>query len=262
MPIARSLFNLVKSIFDEHDQDGDGNINEEEFISAVGRADVKAAEREAERVKEKYFDEGIGDTVALHAERRRMQGQHARRKHAVCMFQSVMATKTPKEERCITLVDFMCMYFTHLSRDDVKRACRKYAPVEAAPVPKKRTLDDVQLEDGSTAKDEALQMFHALDTDKDGFVGVRSLKVRAQELGITEGEVSEWMKELPPVLQRRSAGLQNGSVLSRVRSKLDMEHWEALLGPVYVKTPKKNSKKDIMRDIDASSQMATDLYNT
>jgi len=254
--IPRSLFELVKSVFDEHDEDGDGTITEDEFIAAVARSDAKAAEREGCRVKAKYFDEGIADTMAMQAEKRRLMGEKARRKHASAMFHSVMDRKSPGSAPVISLLDFMSMYFTHLERSEVKKACLKYAPPVVPRKPRRTSLEEVQLGHGFTAKEEASQMFNALDSNGDGFVGVESLKSRANQLGITEQDIDKWVRDLPPVMTRAMGGLQGGVAMCRMKSKLDLEDWECMLGPVYCPSPKKVSKASIMRDIERSQDMS------
>merc|ERR1711988_1801080 len=162
--IPKSLFNLVKSIFDEHDMDGDRQIDENEFIEAVGRADEKSAEQEAARIKERYFDQQVGGTIAAMAEKRRLLGSEARRRHARGMFHSVTSKKSTHEQH-ITLLDWVSMFFPHLPRSAVKKACDKYAPEQPPTVVKKKTLNDI-----NGAKEEIGDMFLGLDADRDGLV--------------------------------------------------------------------------------------------
>merc|ERR1711939_835384 len=72
--IPRKLFNLVKAIFNEHDHDRDGFITEEEFVAAVTRADERKAEQEAERIKRRFHDKNVGETVGALAAQRSVIG--------------------------------------------------------------------------------------------------------------------------------------------------------------------------------------------
>lgn len=255
--IPKSLFNLVKSIFDEHDMDGDRQIDENEFIEAVGRADEKSAEQEAARIKERYFDQQVGGTIAAMAEKRRLLGSEARRRHARGMFHSVTSKKSTHEQH-ITLLDWVSMFFPHLPRSAVKKACDKYAPEQPPTVVKKKTLNDI-----NGAKEEIGDMFLGLDADRDGLVRIKSLEPRMLSLGISKTDIQDWLGDLPPVLCRKKAGTLHEPSMSRVKSKLTLQDMECLLGPVYLTPNKSSNLKDIQKQIEFSTDVACDaIYGT
>merc|ERR1712139_498558 len=218
------------------------------------RADEKSAEQEGARVRQKYFDSQVGETIAGMAEKRRLLGTEARRRHASGMFQSYIAKKDGPED-FISLLDFVSMYFPHLPRSAVKKACEKYAPLRPPVVKKAKTLKDVE-----GAKDEIKDMFAGLDSDKDGLVRMRSLEPKILDLGISKADIEEWMQELPPVLCRKQAGgLQDEVAISRMKSKLTLQDMECLLAPVHLVSPKKRgSLKEIKEQIRFCTEVARD----
>jgi len=249
--IPRKLYKVVKKIFDDHDQDKDGYITQEEFVAAVCRADEKTAEEHGERARQRYFDQTVGETMAAKVEKSHMDGDKARRVHACSMFQ---ACTCKRQEAQISLLDFVAMYFPHLSRSAVKHAIDKHTKKAPAP-PKKKTLDDV---DG--AKEEILAMFQGLDSDRDGLVRMRSLRPKLQELGISEADLDEWVAELPPALVRAQGELKEGSSLQRNKSKLNLEDMQCLLTPVFMPaTPSQENLHKIKQQIELNADLALDV---
>lgn len=251
--IPRKHYAVIKAIFDDHDGDSDGFITQEEFIEAVSRADQTRANDEKERVKKRYFDSGIGDTVAALAEHRYLHGAHAQRQHASAMFLTMVAKKPEEEMHQISLEEFVHMYFPHLSRAAVKKACDKYQ--KKPPPQKRKTLADVK-----GALEEVQAVFAGLDSDNDGLVRVRSLEPLMMKLGISERDVEDWLKELPPVLLRATGELKEGASISRMKSTLNIQDMERLLEPVLLPaSPKKLSKKEIDRKIEYQKELALDV---
>lgn len=254
--IPRKQFKLIKKIFDEHDADNDGVLTLDEFVAAVAKADVRKAEQEGDRVKAKFFDEVVGDTIGEMAERSYLKGAHAQRRHAAGMFQAIMRKKTAScSTQVLSLLDFLVLYFPHLPRSAVKRAYDKYTKPPPPP-PKRKTLGDV---DG--AKEEIAQMFRGLDRDQDGLVRMRSLKPLMSQLGISEQDTDDWLAELPPPLHRAQAGLNalKDPQMSRKKSKLTIQDLECLLEPVFVQSPKKMTKEDIAKQIELNHDIAMDV---
>jgi len=249
--IPRKHYTVVKAIFDEHDEDGDGHITLEEFIEAVSRSDQRKAEDERERIRKKFFDEHLGDTVAMLAEDRYLKGSQAQKQHAAAMFLSVTSKNGAAQ---ISLLDFMCMYFPHLSRAAVKRACDKYKKPPPPPA-KKKTLGDV-----AGAREEVAQVFAGLDSDGDGLVRMRSLEPLMARLGISKQDLQDWLAELPPALQRaRNHTLVEGSSLTRMKSKINLQDMEKLLEPVFLpKSPKAQTKDQIAAQIERAQALALD----
>merc|ERR1712072_86948 len=162
--IPRKQFAIVKKIFDEHDEDGDGLIDEKEFIAAVAKADLREAERVGERVKARFVgDKNMGETAGDIAAKRRVEKGMV--KHAQAMF------------------------FPHLSRAAVERACKQYQP-KPKPAPKEPTLDDVE-----GAREEISDMFKGLDHDHDGLIRMRSLTPLAIKIGLSHDDLQEWLTE-------------------------------------------------------------------
>jgi len=258
--IPRKLFNLVKAIFNEHDHDRDGFITEEEFVAAVTRADERKAEQEAERIKRRFHDKNVGETVGALAAQRSVMGTKARKQHASAMFQSASRHKTPQNAGQLSLLDFVAMYFPHLPRAAVRHACEKYAE-KPVPAPPKKTLANVV-----GAKEEIQQIFEGLQTaqtamgvDSNGVVRVKSLAPLMFKLGITEKDVEGWLSELPPALYRAQGELGKGSALCRMKSTLNLQDMERLLAPLFMpKSPKAPSKECILKQIEFNKDLALD----
>lgn len=224
--ITRKQFLLIKAIFDEYDRDQTGQISEDEFVAAVLRLDVKKAEREGERVRARFLNKDIGDTVGAQAESRLLKGERARSNHAVSMYRSVVEKKGKLE-----LVDLCELYFPHLPRSAVKRACDHHA--EKPPPPAAPKSFDEKLDEATGAREEITDIFEALDTDGDGLVRMRSLEPLLIDLGITEKDMSSWM--------------QDGMI--RTKSKLNVDDMHRLLGSAYIpSSPRPDANGEFKRE--------------
>jgi len=251
--IPRKHYRLIKAIFDDHDSDHDGWITQEEFVAAVSRADKKKAEDERLRIKSRFHDEGVGDSVGAMAEEHYLRGAHSQRQHAAAMFQAVTSKKAPQDAHHISMLDFLCFYHPHLPRAAVKRAHEKYTK-KPAPPPKKRTLSDVE-----GAKEEVQRIFAGLDSNRDGLVRMRSLEPLMLRLGITEKDVEGWLEELPPVLQRAGGNLTEGGSICRKKSKLNLQDMEKLLEPVFLPpSPKKLTREQINKQLEFNKELVLD----
>merc|ERR1711881_689156 len=247
--IPRKQFAIVKKIFDEHDEDGDGLIDEKEFIAAVAKADLRVGER----VKARFVgDKNMGETAGDIAAKRRVEKGMV--KHAQAMFLSVVAKKKGASQ--ISLVDFVAMFYPHLSRAAVERACKQYQP-KPKPAPKEPTLDDVE-----GAREEISDMFKGLDHDRDGLIRMRSLTPLAIKIGLSHDDLQEWLTELPPALYRAhgSHNLEAKHLsMERRRSKLTHEDFERLLAPVYLETPEQLDTEGLRRQREFNADLAQDV---
>merc|ERR1719261_1312634 len=175
------------------------------------------------------------------AELRCVQGQQARSRHAASMFHAAVGRAGNHEDR-IELVDFVALFFPHLPRPSVQRACDHY--VEKPPPPPKTKTFEEKLGEVSGAREEIQQIFERLDGDKDGLVRMKSLEPLMVDLGITEQDLAGWMEDL-----------QEDNVLQRKKSKLDAGDMQRLLGPVYIPSSPKcednvSAGKEIKQQID------------
>merc|ERR1711988_167471 len=198
--IPRKLFKVVHEVFKEYDCDGDGLVTRDEFILAASRC---SQERSLVGVKRPSA------SVAFTA-------------HAAAMFEAATRRLPAAERDALDLASFVAMYFPHLPKSAVARACHRYTYKPPPVVPPPKTLDDC---DG--AKDEIAAIFDNLDGDHDGLVRVRSLEPLLQRIGISQRDVQGWLQEL----ESPHAGTLQ---LHRLKSKLDVGDLEKLLAPVYV----------------------------
>lgn len=242
--ITKKQFELIKSVFDEYDTDDDGSISEKEFVVAVLRLDEKRAEREGERVRSRFLNKDIGDTVGAMAELRALKGEAARSKHAVSMFRTVVE-KTGQ----LQLVDMLALYFPHLPRTAVERAYNHHAEKPAPPPPKKSF--EQRLDEAPGARDEIKDIFEALDGDRDGLVRMKSLEPMMVELGITEKDIEGWLAA-------------DGMGMIRMKSRLDVDDMQRLLGSAYIApSPKSNAgskvEKEIKKQIEWDQNLALEV---
>jgi len=252
--IPRKQWEVIAAVWEDHDIHRNGAITENDFVKAVHRLDEKKAEREGERIRARYFDKNVGDTVGALAELRYVQGKQARTRHASSMFQTVTErtkkSKNPHDNR-IELVDFVAMFFPHLGRSAIQRACDYYA--EKPPPPKPIKTFEQKLDEVPEAREEIRAIFERLDGDKDGLVRMKSLEPMMIEHGISESDVQGW--------------LQEGATgeMCRMKSKLDVEDMQRLLGPVYIPpSPKDNNDcvsegKEISKSIDRQHAILLDV---
>merc|ERR1711998_50561 len=220
--ISRKQWGVIKAVWDDHDKKKLGWIGEAEFVKAVLRLDERKAEREGERIRNRYFDKRIGDTIGALAELSIVQGAEARARHASGMFRAVVEAAGKSEDR-IELVDFVQLFFPHLPRHAVRRACEHYAE-KPPPPPRTKTFEE-KLDECEGAREEIQQIFERLDGDKDGLVRMKSLEPMMVELGITQKDIRGWMSDMPC-----GKGL---GVMGRMKSKLDADDMQLLLGPTY-----------------------------
>merc|ERR1712072_497807 len=184
----------------------------------------------------------------------RTWGTQARTRHASSMFQTLAErtkkSKNPHDNR-IELVDFVAMFFPHLGRSAIQRACDYYA--EKPPPPKPIKTFEQKLDEVPEAREEIRAIFERLDGDKDGLVRMKSLEPMMIEHGISESDVQGW--------------LQEGATgeMCRMKSKLDVEDMQRLLGPVYIPpSPKDNNDcvsegKEISKSIDRQHAILLDV---
>lgn len=228
--IPRKVFNLVWSIFREHDKDGDGFISEDEFAQAVGRAGQDDG---------RPYKVRPSTGVSL--------GQHSRD-----IYDRIMSRERLVHGG-ISLIQFVHLYFPHLSRAEVERTCHHYTYVAPPPPPQQKTLEDVE-----GARDEIEAIFRKLDGDNDGLVRVKSLEPMFLRTGLRSSDVQEWLKEI---------GLQGSHAtdaqkkMERLKSKLDLQDMEKLLGPVYIGSAegRQQSLDQIQRSIDWNRDLALDV---
>lgn len=227
--IPRKQFNIIKAVWDDHDKQKLGYIGEHDFIQAVLRLDEKKAEREGERIRARYLDKRVGDTVGALAELRCMESAKARSRHAAGMFRTVAeGAGKPEHHNRIELLDFVALFFPHLPRSAVRRACEHYCEKPPPPPPPK-TFDE-KLDETPGARDEIKDIFERLDSDHDGLVRMKSLEPIMVELGITQNDIKGWLEDMTP------------GVMSRMKSKLDVDDMQQLLGPTYI--PPSPKRKD------------------
>lgn len=224
------MFNLVWQIFKEHDSDGDGLITENEFAAAVSRVGVD---------DNRSFKARPTTGVSL--------GQHS-----FGIYERIMS-KERQVHGGISLVQFVHLYFPHLSRAEVERTVKHYTYEPPPPPPVERTLSDVE-----GAKEEIEEIFKKLDGDKDGLVRVKSLEPMFLRTGLRSGDVQEWLKEIG--LQGTHA-TEAEKKLERLKSKLDLRDMEKLLGPVYVGSSEDQpaTTKQIQKQIDWNRDLALDV---
>jgi len=226
--IARKLFNVIHAVFMEHDSDGNGVIDQEEFVRAVMRLESR-------------------DLVGRHMPerlRKRPSAGETLEKHAVAMLDTLTRSRRIDGEG-ITLDTFVGLYFPYLPIHEVKRACQHYTYKSPKPEKKEKTLDDVV-----GAREEISAIFDNLDSDHDGLVRVKSLKPLLTKIGIEEDELDGWLQELP------------GANLQRMKSRLDATDLEHLLAPAYiaeVQSPKTLSKAELERQIEWNNEIYLDI---
>merc|ERR1711998_374168 len=222
--IARKLFNVIHAVFKEHDADGNGVIDQEEFVRAVMRMESR-------------------DIVGRHGpegQRKRPSTGETLEKHAVAMLDTLTRSRRIDGEG-ISLETFVGLYFPYLPTHEVKRACHHYTYKSPTPDKKEKTLDDVE-----GAREEIEAIFDHLDSDHDGLVRVQSLKPLLTNIGVEEDELNGWLRELP------------GAHLQRRKSRLGATDFENLLGPTYiekVQSPKKLSKAELERQMEWNKEI-------
>lgn len=245
--ISRKQWGVIKAVWDDHDKKKLGWIGEPEFLKAVLCLDERKAEREGERIRSRYFDKDVGDTVGALAELDKLSGDQARGRHAAAMFRAVVeaAGKTGEEQDRIELVDFVALFFPHLQRAAVRRACEHYCE-KPAPPPKIKTFEE-KLEEAPGAKEEIREIFERLDGNKDGLVRMKSLEPMMVELGITQKDIQGWMLDMP-----HGKGL---GAMGRMKSKLDVDDMQQLLGPSYI-LPSPKVKSRVVEGEEIKQQIA------
>lgn len=248
--ITKGQFDLVKAVFEEHDTDKLGHISEEKFVAAVLRLDKRQAEREGDRVRSRFLNKDMGDTAGAMAELRALKGHQARCRHASSMYRTVVE-RTGKLE----LVDLLGLYYPHLPRSAVQKACDHHMEKPPPPPPPK-TFDE-KLDEAEGARDEITQIFNRMDGDGDGLVRVKSLEPLMIDLGIPQSDMEDWLRDLQT---------DAGGALQRMKSKLDVDDMQRLLGPAYfLPSPSSNSvgsnatEAQIKKQIDWDQNLALEV---
>lgn len=229
MQIPKKHFNVVHSIFIEHDTDGNGLIDREEFGAAVRRLE------ERDDSTWRKLKGAAGDSGSL----------------AAAMYES--AARKNKKRDGITLSQFVGLFFPYLPQAEVERACHHYTYKPPPPPKPEKTLDDVE-----GAREEIDAIFHSLDKENDGFVKVSALQPMMQRIGISEQEAQNWISNLPSngPWYKRVPGLQ------RKKSKLDQKDIEDLLAPTYIEaaeSPQAKTKEQLQRELDWNSELYTEM---
>jgi len=220
--IPRKAFAVVQALFQDYDRDGDGLISLDEFCAAVARQH--------------------DDDAALLGRQPRILS------HAEAIYESIMRREKIRPAG-IGLVQFVSLYFAHLSRADVERAVRKYTYKAPLRPPRETTLEDIE-----GAKEEIKGIFASLDSDHDGLVRVASLEPMFQRTGLGETTIHEWLRNLG--LQ---GSLEEPQQLERLKSKLDLGDLTELLAPVYIDSAKEKMSYATAREIQRKLDFNSDL---
>jgi len=224
--IPRKLFDLVHSLFLEHDGERDGVISQEEFVKAV---------------QSHNGDESQGATLQRKV---RPSAGETLRTHAADMYESVIRrSQQCQDANGITLASFCALYFPHLPFCEVERACRHYTYRPPTPPPRETTLDDIE-----GGREEICDIFEALDSDHDGFVRMKSLEPMLQRIGVSREEVAEWLGSLP------NRGVQ------RTLSKIDKLDLVDIMAPSYVARVEGPAKDLTMDEIQRQHEWNEEIY--